>query len=160
MSANKLPEDTTESLAFDVAVGFFDNEQLAIRYGLAVDEIENIQNQTAFRREVDEQKRLLTEDGSGFKARAREYAMKALDFYHELIDDEDAPYTARAKAADKLVEWAGYQYMKPKSEGGGGQVQLVINTNLGLGSSDTGQGNYVIEAEPVSEEDDGRDLIE
>lgn len=164
MSRTELPADTVQSLAFDEAVGFFDEEQLAIRYGMDKQHLAQVRGQPAFKREVDEQRRLLYEDGAEFKGKVREHVLEAIDFYAQALQDSDAPWTVRAKAADRLVEWAGFHYMKPK-EAGSGQVQLVINTNLDMGQNSAG-GSYTVEAREAEEGEvvaegsaDGQELI-
>lgn len=140
-----MDEDAAEQLAFDVACGFFNDEQLCVRYGLALDVLEDIKQQGPFLALVDENRRLLEDDGSEFLIKAKKYAGDALDVLHDLANDEDMSGTVRQKSAVSLLEYARVR-TGSKVEEGNKVAPIIINTNLNLGTEK--KGVYRIEAAP------------
>lgn len=136
-------------LAFDVACGFFTDDQLITRFGLSLRQLNSIRDQRAFKKEVLETNRLLADDGSEFIIRAKEYAMDCLESLHDIAKDSTSSENAVIKASGMIFTMAKLLHLPSKD----GNVQIgsmIINTNLAL--NDMPQGSYSIEAKPIGGE--------
>lgn len=142
--ADLLPVSVAEEMAKDVAVGFFDEEQLCRRYALSAKQLSAIASQPAFLRQVDEQKKRLEEDGADFKLAAREEAVDMLRMLSALAKSDGVAGLTRVKAAKEVITAAGFDYLRPQKEGGQTVVPIQINTNLSMGQQPGG--TYTIEA--------------
>lgn len=165
--ARELSQTEAEALAFDVAVGYFDAEQLQRRYSISEAQLDRVLSQDAFLRFVDEQKRAIEEDGESFKLRARTAALKVIDSMERIAQDHHSPGTARVKAGEVILKAAGYEYMKPQ-QAAAQQIQpITIQTNLALGQQPKGTYTLEAKAEPEPEvleapryaEEPGADLV-
>lgn len=151
MARIKLDKATVRELAFDVACQFFKPPQLCRRYHLSERQLESILKQDQFKREVDEVRWLLQDDGKRLYVKARAHADDALDYYHTIMLDESAPASARSRAADKILSLAGIvekggRHAENGAGNGGGGLQLILNTNLSLPGAD---GAYQLRADAV-----------
>lgn len=155
---SNVPAEFVQALAFDVATGFFEKEELAVKYDLTLEDLAFITEQTAFKKAVVRQRFELDDDGSAFRRRARALANDALTVWHTIAEDEDLSATHRIKAAEKLVDAASFKYMRPSKDGGASVPQIVINTNLALGGESPGR--YVAQARIVEGEvESAEDLL-
>jgi hypothetical protein len=143
-----MAKKEAKKLAFDVACGFFTEDQLLTRYNLSLSQLKNIKSQRAFMKQVDETNRLLKDDGSEFLIRAKEYAMEVLEAMHEIALDTSVGEANRIKAGEKIFGLAKLLHLP--SKGDGGMVgSLLINTNLAL--NQLPEGSYQLEAKPVAQ---------
>lgn len=158
MTGREMVAKEVKGLAFDVACGFFDDNQLCDRYNLQVYQLDSIRDQRPFRKEVDEVRFLLQDDGSSFVVEAKRKSMAALDALHEIVKDNQTSDTARIHAAKQIFALAKLNHA-PKPDAGAAIGQLVIHTNLALNANP--QGVYTIEAKPEAEliEHDSEDYL-
>jgi hypothetical protein len=173
--ATQLVKEQIEALAFDIAQGYFNDQQMCIRYSITIGQLNHLREQDPFKREVDEVKRILEDGGEQFVYKARKMAVGALETLDEIRTDDDATNVQKAAAANAIIECAGVK--KKPSDATGGGLRLSIHTNLNIGTE--GKGVYVVEARPTYDNeaqgvieraprelkklakvvDDGRDLI-
>lgn len=132
-----MDEEAAEQLAFDVACAFFSDEQICTRYELTPKQLENVKGQPAFLALVDENRRLLEDDGSEFLIKAKRYASDALDVLHDIAQDDEMSGMVRHKCAVSVLEYARVR-TGGKSEGGDRVAPIIINTNLNLGAEKKG----------------------
>lgn len=154
-----MQPDQAEQMAFDVACGFFNDDQLCRRYGLSLDQLNAVKQQPGFLAIQDEQDRLLRDDGSEFLVKAKGYAGDALDSLW-LLARRARSETVRQKAAVSLLEYARVPTGREVATGGSGGPTIVINTNLGLNQEP--KGTYVAEVKPAMAQrvaDDNGDLV-
>lgn len=143
-----MRERDAKMLAFDVACNYFSDEQLCNRYGLSLKQLTAVREQPSFQALVDENDRLLNDDGSEFLIKAKEYALDALRTLREIMLDSETAASTRKAAAESVLKFAG---VSQKKEAGGEAAgpTLVINTNLAL--NQTPKGTYQVTAKPVNE---------
>lgn len=142
----EMEQKEVESLAFDVACGFFKDDQLLIRYDLELHQLASIKAQRAFLKEVDEVRRLLEDDGSEFTIAAKKISMNALNMLDDITSDKLANDTVRVKAAQSIFSMAKLLRLPPKVGDAPGAGTLVIHTNLQLNQNPNGV--YSLESKP------------
>lgn len=145
----QMSSEVVQELAFDVGAGYFNDAQLCLRYDLTIGQLNNIRQQTAFKKELDEVRRVLEDGGDKFVFAARKAAMAALQTLQDIHTDVDAAASLRVRAAEGIIEVAGVKKVQQPGEG----QKIIINTNLSIGAN--AKGSYVIEAKahhPESQE--------
>lgn len=130
----QMPIEVVEQLAFDVGAEYFSDAQLCLRYDLTLGQLQHIKGQTAFRKELDEVRRILEDGGEKFIYAARQAAMRALNTLDEINTNPDVPTSTRVRAAEGIIEVAGVKKVQAPGEG----QKIIINTNLAIGSGDKG----------------------
>lgn len=147
--SRELDKANVEALAFDVAQEYFTDEQLCIRYSITHGQLKHLKEQDAFRREVDEVKRILEDGGEQFTYKARKMALGALKTLDKIRRHPDSTLQQKAAVSNAIIDAAGVK-KKPGEDQGGG-VKLTIHTNLALGNEN--KGVYTIEAKREFAED-------
>ncbi len=145
----EMPEKEVKQLAFDVACGFFKEDQLCTRFDLDIRQLRSIQQQRAFLKEVDEIRRLLNDDGSEYIIKAKSMVDDCLDAAHSIVQDTGTSDAARLKASQFITNIARVRTAPAKIEDGPSIGALIINTNLDLNQNP--KGSYTIEAAPVQQ---------
>lgn len=140
----QLSTEVSEQLALDVAAGYFNDQQLCVRFDLSLAQLTAIKRQPAFQKELMEVRRILEDGGEQFVYQARRKAARALELLSDDMDNEEATVGQKQRAAVEIIEIAGLK--KRKDEGDGGGLKLTINTNLALGGREETKGVYVLEA--------------
>lgn len=95
-------------LAFEVALGYFDENDLALKFDLSPAQLEAIGKNTAFRKAVRDYRRQIDDAGDAFRLRAKKSAELALDVPNYIAHDKTVDPATRLKAVDQLVKYAGW----------------------------------------------------
>lgn len=97
--------------------------QVMESYGLTPEEFKRILRNPSFRREYDQHKEDLKNDGWSFKQKAKAQADRLLHTVWGIVHDPKAPSTVKADLIKSVVKWAGYD--APASQPLAGQATMV-----------------------------------
>lgn len=153
-SADRHPLCDSEDLAGEVALGYFDDDAICLKFGIDADTLLAIGRDTGFRRLVLDAMRRQDEGGEAFRMEARRRMEGMLDVLEDIARDDKAGKATRIQAATAIGKYAGHEGSREDGAG----VTLQIRTNLAVGKPDAGDGSYTLTARPDS--DTGGDLIE
>jgi hypothetical protein len=144
-------------LALDVACGFFSDSEIARRHGMTKYQFDQRMKSAVLRREVEDIKRQMNDDGAEIRLVARQWAAEAIATLGKIMTDEEVPTTTREKAATRILFFAGATPAASAKTPGDSQPILVINTNLRLGADEKEvPGTYSVRA---IEHDPAGDLL-
>lgn len=155
-----LTADEKEEFAYELALGYFDDEGLRLRFGLLPSALETYKASEDIKRMVLLKQREIDESDEAMRIHARRAARVAISDMAALVQDEDAPAKVRMDASRQLREFATIVDKNAIDEGGEGP--LYIKTNLDLGAAN---GVYAVTARDVDEQmdeppaDDFSDLL-
>ncbi len=149
-----LTDDDHEKFAYEVALGYFDDEGLRLRFGLTPTALEDYKNREETCRMVLMKQREIDESDQAIRIHARRAARIAIEELAGLVKDDEAPAKTRMEAARQLREYATV-VDKHAIDGGGTGAAIYIKTNLDLGSAD---GVYAVTAKEIDEQRDPEDF--
>lgn len=157
-AGDRHPLCDSEDLAADVALGYFDEDAICLRYAIDVATLAKIGKDAAFRRLALDALRRQDEAGDAFRLAARRRMDGMLDVLQGIAKDAKASKSTRIQAVALLGKYAGHE----SAEAGSAGVVLQIRTNLDVGRANAGSGTYTLIAaagEQPGEPDDGGDLL-
>lgn len=139
--AKELSKGIAENLAFDVIQGYFNDQELCLRYDMTLGQLKAIRAQRSFRKLALDIKRDLEDNGERFKLKARRMSLGALKTLKELHSNPGMSGSTRYKAAMGVAELAGERKTAAPDQG---VPRMVINTNLTLSDGRDNKGVYSI----------------
>lgn len=101
-------ESWVYDLAFEWALGYFDENDLALKFDLSPAQLKAVSENTAFKRAVRDYRRQIDDAGDAFRLRAKKSAEIALDVPNRIAHDKTVDPATRLKAVDQLVKYAGW----------------------------------------------------
>lgn len=151
MSTNNrrtLTDEEKDEFAHELALGYFDDEGLCMRFELTPGALEVYKMSPQIQRLVLIKQREIDESDAAIRIHARRAARVAIQDLVMLVRDEDAPAKTRMQAGRELREYATV-VDKQALEQPGGDGPLVIKTNLSIDKAD---GVYALTARDVDEQ--------
>lgn len=127
-------DNWVQSLAFEVALGYFTPEELQLKFDLSPEAYEKITHMPAFRQAEGDYRREIDDEGIAFRLRARKAAEQILMELYEMAFDRSIEAKDRLKAMEMLCRYAGFE--SQAKEGNDGGLKLQIYTNLNMGGQD------------------------
>lgn len=95
-------------LAFDVALGYDDPDDVCLQHGIDPETLASLQTNPVFRKAVLVAEREITEAGTEFKLKARKLSSIVLDELATIALSEYATHNDRINAIKELTKLAGY----------------------------------------------------
>lgn len=126
-----------KALVEEAAIGYFNPDELAVRFRMSRDVLEALKVTHEFQADVLEKRRKQDEGLGPSRLHARKVVRKALTAIDGMLDDADLHPATKLKAIKELREVAGLS-AGSAGDGQGATIALQINTNLGIGASRTG----------------------
>lgn len=123
------PISWSPKMAFDLAMGDEDPNDVMGRYDLSLAEYQRILSHPAFRMEVNGHMKDVREKGVTFKAKARIQAEEYLRVVDDMITDPEVGNTTKLDAIKSVVKWAELD-SAPAAAGGPTAPQFNIQINL------------------------------
>jgi len=146
-----LSDEEKEQFAYEIALGYFDEDQLRRRFKLQPTAFALYCNSEEIHDLVLMKKREVDESDFALKVHARRAARVALEEYIKLVQDKEAPAKTRMEAGKQIREIAaGVDKAVLGGKGGadeGGAV--IIRTNLDLEGA---KGVYAVSAADIREQ--------
>lgn len=143
-----LTEEEKQQFAYELALGYFDDEELRRRFKLQPAPFAMYKASDAIQLLVLEKQRELDESDFALKVHARRAARVALSEYINIVKDPEAPAKTRMEAGKQIREIArGVD--KDALQGDTGEGMLILKTNLDLEGA---KGVYAITAEEIQEQ--------
>ena len=102
-------------LPFDVALGE-SPERLCTIYDLTPEQLNTFYHTPAFRREVAQNEREISEHGITFKRKAALQAEMYLENIHDMVTDSSVAASVKLAAVQSLVKWGGLEPKDIKSD--------------------------------------------
>ena len=143
-AANRHALCDSEDLAFEMALGYFSDDALCLKFGIDLETLDAVKVDRAFRVLLLEQSRKIDERGDGFRLEARRHMEEMLQALADIASDGDTAKGSRMKAIELLGKYAGYEDTSENTAG----VMLEIRTNLDVGGAKTTAGTYTVTANP------------
>ncbi len=153
MSSNHgrtLDDDDKKKFAYEVALGYFDDEGLRLKFKLQPHAVAEYKEREEIQRMVLIERRVIDESPEALRILARKAARVAIEQMTLLVEDTDATAKTRMDASRQLREYATV-VDKNAIAGGGEEGPIYIETNLDM---DNARGVYAVVAEDVVEEMD------
>lgn len=167
-----LSEEEKDKFAYELALGYYDRNQLRHVFKLLPQPFEEYCTNEAIQARVMEKQRQIDESDAALRIHARKAARIAINEFADLVKDEDASAKTRMDAGRQLREFA-FAADKGALERPGdpnADKPSIIKTNLEMGEE--ARGTYQIKAEDIEaheaeqaaamrdeEQDDFEDLI-
>lgn len=145
-----LSDEEKEQFAYEIALGYFDEDQLRRRFKLAPAAFVMYCNSEEVHDLVLSKKREVDESDFALKVHARRAARVALEEYIKIVQDKEAPAKTRMEAGKQIREIASGV---DKAALGGGAADeggaVIIRTNLDLEGA---KGVYAVSAADIREQ--------
>lgn len=152
-----LTDEGKDAFAYEVALGYFSDEEMRRRFKLRPSAYEVILASEEVQDLILDKKRELDESDFALRVHARRAARVALEQCILIVKDEEAPARTRMDASKQIREIAsGVDKDVLRGGGDAGEGAIIIKTNLGL--EDT-SGVYAITAAEISEQVEENDRI-
>ena len=120
----KRNEQWIYDLAFEVALGYFDEGDLKLKFDISDKQLTALKGSDDFRKAVTDFRRQIDDAGDAFRLRAKKAAELALDVTNRIVHDDSVDAATRIKAVDQLVRYAGWG----KEDGADKGVTINIKT--------------------------------
>jgi len=134
MTDLKRKENWVADLAFEVALGYYDDESLLLKYEIPQSRLDLLRATDEFQRAVALYRREIDEGGQEFKIKARKLASVVLEELATIAVDDDASHADRISAIRELARLAGYGKEETGQQANQGfQVNITFS---GSGSSE------------------------
>ena len=116
-------------LIIDLNLGLDPLEDILLRYNLTPAQLETLNNNPVFRKDLNITAREMREGGVSFARKAATQAESYLEVLDEIVNDARVPASTRLAGIKDVVKWGGLEPKdeKEKGNGGGGGVQIQIN---------------------------------
>ena len=144
-----LNAEDKEKFAYEVALGYFDDDQLRLKFQLTPTAVQMYKESEEICRMVLIEQRKIDESDQAMRIHARKAARVAIAELVSLVEDKDATAKTRMDASRQLREYATVVDKQAIEHSGEGAI--YIHTNLDL---DNARGVYAVVAEDVEEEMD------
>lgn len=120
-------------LPLEIALGIEDEQALALRHELSIEELNALLCTPAFAMQVAHYRKELHENGEIFRAKARAQAEVLLDTSFLLAQSASTPPNVRAELIKNTVEWADLKPKKGDTQQGSG-FSITFNFPLPTGA--------------------------
>lgn len=144
-----LSEEEKEQFAYELALGYFDDDGLRMRFSMQPHAVEHYKQSPDIQRMVLMKQREIDESDAAMKIHARRAARVAIKDLVALVQDEDAPAKTRMEAGRQLREYATIVDKNALAAGNDVDGPIYIKTNLDLGAAN---GVYAVTAKEVDEQ--------
>lgn len=124
LEAAQPPTTWQPQIPLEIALGIDDLEDIALRYGLSVTQLNALLCTPGFQMQVAMFRKDLHENGETFRAKARVQAEMLLVKSFALINADATPASVKADLIKATVEWAG---LKPGPKGLVGETGTGFN---------------------------------
>lgn len=123
-------ENWVQSLAFEVALGYFTPQELQTKFQLTPEAYSKITELDAFRRAEADYRREIDDEGIAFRLRARKSAEQVLEELYAMAFDRTIAAKDRLKAMEMMCRYAGFESQAKDGDSGGLKLQIYTNLNL------------------------------
>lgn len=116
-------------LIIDLNLGLDPLADILIRYSLTPAQLETLNNNPVFRKDLNITAREMREGGVSFARKAATQAESYLEVLDEIVNDARVPASTRLAGIKDVVKWGGLEPKdeKDKSNANGTQVNVQIN---------------------------------
>lgn len=144
-----LTEEGKQAFAYELALGYFLDEELRRRFKLQPSAFESYRKSEEIADLVLLKKREIDESDFALKVHARRAVRLSLDEYFKIVRDPEAPAKTRMEAGKQIREIAAGVDRAVKDTGDDTEGAVIIKTNL---SMDGMKGTYAITAAEIEEQ--------
>lgn len=147
-----LSEDEKDKFAYELALGYYEPEQLRHVFKLLPKPFEELCANESMQARVMAKQREIDESDNALRIHARKAARTAINNMSNLVKDEDAPAKTRMDAARQLREYAFAADKGALERPGDPEAgPTFIKTNLEMGAD--ARGTYQITARDIEEQE-------
>lgn len=117
-------------LIIDLNLGLDPLEDILLRYGLTPAQLETLNNNPVFRKDLNITAREMREGGVSFARKAATQAESYLEVLDEIVTDARVPASTRLAGIKDVVKWGGLEPKDEKEKGAGSGAPINIQINF------------------------------
>lgn len=117
-------------LIIDLNLGLDPIAEILTRYGLTAEQLEALNNNALFRKDLNITAREMREGGITFTKKSAVQAEAYLEVLDNIVTDPRTPASTRLAGIKDVVRWGNLEPKESKQEGGAGGAQINVQINF------------------------------